>query len=177
MQTCLYKKRFLNKAFKDIGREYECLRLLHNSKTKNTLEKRQKQYHQAKHDARKSIDTYENFEFLYHNLLGAFQLFDKKGELKNKDLVISDFKAGLELVSLLKITKLDQDVKSIKNCMPDLFTFYNSAKVVCDKLAQSVGVEKLIQFFWLGNTKKIGLRQKIAKEENGTKKMKNSFLI
>ncbi len=146
----LFVNRFLAKAYKFIDNEYECDRLFWGAKSEQNCQKRYDNYWQATLKTHKAIDLYENFQFLYHCLLECFQPFDNKGNLKDVNKVTEDFDTALELLKQLNISEINAEIKSIENCKSDLFTFFHSAKDICQTLAQSfdIGILKPLCLAW-----------------------------
>jgi hypothetical protein len=139
----LYVNRLLSKAYKIIGIEYECERLLSNAKTEKTRTKRTEKYEESKNEAIIAIEIYQNFIFLYHCLLECFQVFDKNGYLNDQQKVIADFDMALDLIKTLNIKEINDEIVSIENCKSDLFTFYRSAGVIHQKLSKDFDNEQL----------------------------------
>lgn len=142
----LFVNRFLEKAYKLIGEQYECERLFWNAKSEQNAQKRFENYWSAVSKANQAIDLYENFRFLYHCLLDCFRPFDSTGALKDTNKVSEDFDTALELLKELDIASVNKEIQSIENCKGDLFTFLDSAQKILGRLTKSVDQQTLNTF-------------------------------
>lgn len=135
-----YKRRYERAAHCAIQAEYAKEAQYNNAKSTKTKTKYYECYFKMKSTADQAIALYDEFCFLYHTLLRAFQIFDK-GALNNKTQIIADFDAAIDLLPLLKHPnkdKISADIQAIRNCRPTLFTFLDKAQQVVKTLAQTI---------------------------------------
>ena len=74
----LWCNRLEKQALSKIADEYEAVRLLENAKSKKNRSKRRKAYKLAIEQTKVAIDLYDNFIFVYQELLACLRLFDAK---------------------------------------------------------------------------------------------------
>ena len=172
----LFAHRFLVEAYKAIEQEYDCSRLLANSKTVATYLKRNQKHISAKAHARQAIERYDHFVFLYHCLLESFQVFDKHGNLKEVQKVQVDFDTALQYLLNIPDTSLSQELKSLEACKNNLFTFYQTAANIVQPLAQTVDVEALKALCLAWQFQKNALKAKDTQRKQ-TYKRREQYLL
>lgn len=144
-----YKRRYERAAYNAIKAEYDAEAQYNKAKSPDTRQKYYERYCTCHLIADAAITLYDHFCFLYHNLLNAFQLFDTRGNLKNRATVVADFEAALDLMFTLQHPNLKQmtaTLRSIRICQPKLFTFLRTAQTVVRSLATDIPAEILQPF-------------------------------
>ena len=119
-----FEGRFYRQALKAIGLEYERARVFESAKSARVIEERLEAYERAKAKARKAIERYDNFAYLWRELRAALELFDSEGRLKPSAEREAEVKAILELMSELGDEKLTAAVGSFAAGMAGYWDYY-----------------------------------------------------
>jgi len=130
--------RLEDAAYKAIAEEQECERKLDSAKSDRVQEKRLKAYDQAAKDADKAVTLYDDFRYLYLCVLGALNVFDRNGNLRNRQQAEEQIETGLTLIEELKHDKITKAVGKVKRTLPDLLHYLDVARKViseCKKLS------------------------------------------
>ena len=146
-----FVRRFRSKAYSAIQGEYDKEALVLNSKTDETFEKRYKLYIEHCDSTTEKIALYDNFTFLYRSIVGELEVFKKNGELRNRDEAEKNMKVGLELLESLEQEDISNEVKSIKNILPQLLDYFEQAKksvAVCKGFGMSDKALKTLFLIW-----------------------------
>jgi translation initiation factor 2 alpha subunit (eIF-2alpha) len=110
-------------------------------------------------------------------LLGCFQLFDSKGQLKNIQKTKDDFDTALQLIQTLNHIQINEQIKSIEACKSDLFYFAEIAKKTVSELAQSVNREELEMFCTAFQAKKNSIKIKGNSIKKASLKRKEGHIL
>lgn len=159
-----WNDRLEKAALAAIGNEYECYRLLINSKSDKTFEKRSSTYRIAQKACADAILLYDMFDFLYSCLLACFQVFDSSGKIKNTQAVISDFCTALDMIKSLGHVGINEEVKSIDGIKNDLFYFMEIAMELVSGLEAEIDTDILNLLCMAHQTQKNIVKIKNKKE-------------
>jgi hypothetical protein len=173
----LWHTRLGRYAEKSIEEEYKKEELLLNSKSEKTCKKRELEYHQCREKSIKAIKRFDDFEFIYHNLLSCFTLFDPNGELKDKGQAMDKFNAALELgIESIEYEGIKTRLKSISKIKHRLFHFYDIAQGIVQGLEKQTDkfTLNLICLYW--QTRKRWIKTKNSKVKRKIKEYENSLL-
>jgi hypothetical protein len=107
-------------AYRAIGREYERFRTLDSAKSEAVIDKRIEQYEQAKEQAQAAIDRYEDFRYVYGCLLEALDLFDRDGNLRDRETSAGDIACGLALIASLGQANITAAAHKALRTVPEL---------------------------------------------------------
>ena len=130
----LWCNRLEKRALSKIRDEYEAARLLGNATSKKNQTKRRKAYHLAINEAKSAIHLYDDFVFIYQELLACLRLFDNEGNLRDKAQVLGDFQTALQMGLWLGNESLNSHFRYIGNREKELFTFFDVAEQVVTQL-------------------------------------------
>ncbi|MDZ7878456.1 MAG: hypothetical protein U5L45_12330 [Saprospiraceae bacterium] len=124
----LWVKRLEKAAFTLMLELEEKERLFCTAQTPQTAQKRLDIYLNCYKETIKAMDLYHNFAFIYQNLIQSFKAFDNKGELKDKENVLDDFQAAIDLGKMLNHKPITKELKTIETLKFTLFTFFDTTK-------------------------------------------------
>lgn len=169
-------ERLEKSALKQIGEEYDCLRLLKTAKTVATLAKRQENHQKAAQKSSSSIALSDAFAFLYRCLLEAFHVFDDQGNLKDRVKTLADFDTALVLMKSLDQQDINKEIKGIEASKVDLFQFMSVAQESVKQLAGKVppDVLKILCLAW--QTHKNAIKAKQTGRKNALKRKETHLL-
>lgn len=173
----LWVERLEKKAYGCIQDEYESYRLLDNAKTDDIFDKRYEKYVVAQKKTKVAIALFDDFAFLYHCLLSAFRIFDEKGDLKNSEIVVSDFDTALDLLKSLGHQAINKEIKSIESCKKDLFNFIPLAQQIVDTLSTLIPIDTLKILCLLWQTHKNVVKTKNTDRKNALKRKEKYLLL
>lgn len=173
----LWRDRLEKAAYGSIEKEYECLRLLGNSKSEEVSNRRKIEYGVAQNQANRAIELYDMFTFLYYCLLECFQIFDVAGKLKNTAQIKADFDVALDLIKSLNQHEINEEVKSINSCKSTLFYFSETAKEVVTLLSQTIDNEVLQLLCLAHQTQKNSIKIKNNPERKKVLKRREQQLL
>jgi hypothetical protein len=120
-------------AYKAIGVEHECEGKLDSAKSDRVQEKRWADLEKAAEAADKAVTLYDDFSYLYLCVLGELNVFDRNGNLRDRQQAEEGVKIGLALVEELNHSKITKAVNKVRRTLPDLFHYFDVAKKVVDE--------------------------------------------
>lgn len=163
----LYVERFFKSAYNLLELQTKLEHKFDKAKSEKQRQKYLNEYLKIYDKTDKAIELYENFEIIYHWLLESFQIFDKKGILKDIESVRSDFNIALEYLKSLNNNSINKEIKSIENCKSDLFTFYKTAKEKINLLSQTIDSEtlNLLSLAWQVDKNRIKSKNKFRTDK------------
>jgi len=160
-------------AYKDIEHEYDRLDRLQSAKSDAVKDKKRAEYEKAKREADEKIELYDRFHYLYLCLISTLQVFDKHGNLNEREAAETTVRAALDLIDELNNKSINKEVKTIRKLIPDLFSYLDEAKRIRKEL-QDLGLpEEIVKTFciawqyqknWI-KAKKPGRRNKYKDKE------------
>lgn len=139
--------RFEKVAYRAIEHEDERWGRLQSAKSDGVITKKSKEYEKAKREAEKAIDNYDRFHYLYLCLIRSLQVFDRHGELNERGAAERTVHAALDLMSELHNGSLDIEVKTIRQLVPELFSYLDEASRIVGKLRSSEIPEEVLKAF------------------------------
>ncbi len=122
--------RLEDAAYKAIAEEEKCDKKLGSAKSEQMLEKQLAAYEQAAKRAEEAIMLYDFFSYLYRCILFELNVFDRNGNLRNRQQAEEAIKTGLALIEGLKHDKIIKAVGKIKRTLPNLLHYFDVAKKV-----------------------------------------------
>lgn len=131
------------RAYKRIAFEYERERVLSSAKTKEVVAKREEKYNKSCEYSDKAISMYEDFSYLYGQLIREIQPFKSNGELRQKESAIANIEVALELMKSLKNEKINAQISTIEGVLPNLLNYFEQSKKAI-KECQNLGVKDYI---------------------------------
>jgi hypothetical protein len=117
--------------------EQECERKLFSAKSDRVQGKRLVACEQSAEAVNKAVKLYDDFSYLYRCLLAALNVFDRNGNLRNRQQAEAEVKVGLALIEELNHNEITAAVEKARRTLPDLFHYLDVAKKVvneCKKL-------------------------------------------
>lgn len=125
------------KAWAAAKEEYEREDKLGSVVKEEKVEKRFALYEQAVLKSKQAIQLYDDFKLYYQYMIAQFQLFDDTGALLNAEHSKANLEEGMAAIKALGHKKANEELKTIKNLMGDLFYFLVQAQKVVQQLEQS----------------------------------------
>lgn len=143
----LWVNRLEISAFKAIDYEYDRYIRLDSAKTDKTMDKIIDQHKKACLDSQEAIQLYDDFHYLYLELINTLQVFDKNGNLNSRIDAERNVETIIELLEGFGINSLNKELKSIINLLPQLFPFLDQAKDVYTELQKLPIQEDILKSF------------------------------
>jgi hypothetical protein len=120
-------------AYKAIREEHECQRKLDAAKSDRVQEKRLVACVKAAEIARKAVALYDDFAYLYRCLLAELNVFDRNGNLRDREQAEEGVTIGLALIEELNHQDITEAAQKTRRTLPDLFHYFDIAKKVVDE--------------------------------------------
>ena len=134
-------------AYKAIEHEYDRWNRLQSAKSDAVKEKKTAEYEKAKQEAEEKIELYDQFHYLYLCLISTLQVFDKDGDLKERETAETEVRAALDLMNELNNKSINNEVKTIRQLMSDLFSYLDEAKRIVEELKDLGLPEEIVKTF------------------------------
>lgn len=131
-------ERLEKSAYKAIVWEYDRKEKILSAKSEDVIRKRTEEYEQACDKARKAMELYDSFSYLYGYIFNEMKPFRHDGELRNRQQAEGNIQAALEMIESLGNEKINDAVNKIRRIMPRLLNYFDVAREVregLDKLA------------------------------------------
>lgn len=122
-------------ALKAIEKEYKCWDTLDSARSETVINARIDAYEEAKKNADAAIELYETFTFLYRTTNKELNLFDRNGNLRNRQNAEENIEAGLLLIEELGHANITKAVSKVRRTMPGLLNFFDEAKSIISGLS------------------------------------------
>jgi hypothetical protein len=145
----LWVNRLETKAYNAIEQEYDRYERLDSVKSDKTLDKIIAQYNQARKESWSAINLYDNFHYLYLELIKNLQVFDADGNVNSRIDAEKNTQIIIELLETLQINALKKELKCIKNLLSDLFPFLDQAHTVVSELENLPIENYILKFFYI----------------------------
>lgn len=136
-------------AYASIQEEYDKHEVFESAKSQRVIQKRMDAYFAARRKSNTAIRVYEDFTFLYNCIIEQLQVFDKKGNPRDRKEAEENIRLALDLMISLAIPQVKKAVNTIYNVLDNLLDYLDVAKKAIWKL-KSEGIEDyIIQWFSL----------------------------
>jgi hypothetical protein len=139
-------KRLLRKAETAIEEEYKRQALLQGPGEGKLAAKTRHKWAAACEQCRQTIDTSDNFHFLYRCILAQFNVFDHNGQPRPRQKAEAEVRAAVELMRTLPVAGLDKELDDLCKVLPHLFNFLDQAAAASLELAPLTG--QMERPFW-----------------------------
>jgi hypothetical protein len=157
-------------ALTAIEHEYDRWNRLKSAKGEAVKEKKTAEYEKAKQEAEEKIELYDRFHYLYLCLISTLQVFDKHGDLKEREAAETTVRAALDLMSELNNKSINKEVKTIRQLMPELFSYLDEAKRIVEELKDLELPEEVLKTFCIAwQYQKNRIKAKKPERRNGYK--------
>jgi len=80
-----------------------------------------------------AVALYDDFNYLYHCIIGELYVFDSNGNLRKRQQAEDGIKGGLALIEELDHCNITEAVNKIRRTLPNRFHYFEVAKKVVDK--------------------------------------------
>ena len=131
----IWIERLEKTAYKAIGAEYDSERKLASACSNEVIAKRTKQYEEARSKAKKAVDIYDNFFFLYHCVISELKPFhSNNGKLRDRKQAEDTIHTALDMLESLENKKISKTVSQIRRTMPNLLNYFDVASKIVAKL-------------------------------------------
>jgi hypothetical protein len=134
-------------AFKAIEREYDRWIRLQTAKSDAVKAKKRAEYEKAKREAEEKIELYDRFHYLYLCLISTLQVFDKRGNLNEREAAETTVRAALDLMEELNDKSINEEVRTIRKLIADLFSYLDEAKRIAEELKELGLAEEIVKTF------------------------------
>ncbi len=84
---------------------------------------------------------------MYLCLISILQVFDKDGDLKEREAAETTVRAALDLIDELNNKSINKEVKTIQQLIPDLFSYLDEAKRITEELKDLEIPEEILKEF------------------------------
>jgi hypothetical protein len=162
--------RFYRQALAAIAWEYERGELK-RGRSEGVIEKRSAAYERARAEAEEKIRRFDNFSYLWRELLAALELFDRQGRIPDLAWRQAEIACILELMGSLGSEQLNQELKSFAAGLEGYWGYYQRAEEVYRQLLERYpsAVVQALALGWqvqrqAGNSKDSGLKRRLEAE-------------
>jgi hypothetical protein len=121
-------------AFKAIEHEYDRWIRLQSAISDAVKAKKTAEYEKAKWEAERKIELYDQFHYLYLCLIGTLQVFDRHGNLNEREAAETTVRVAIDLIEELHNKSINEEVRTIRKLIPDLFAYLDEAKRIVAEL-------------------------------------------
>lgn len=164
-------------AYKAISEEHECERKLKSAKSEHVREKRTVNWVKTAEAVTLAVALYDNFNYLYHCLIGELNVFDNNGNLRSRPQAEDGIKAGLALIEELGHNNITKAVNKIRRILPTLFHYFEVAKTVVDECKElSINEESLKAYCLAWQWSKSVIKAKKTNRKNKAKEQEQFCL-
>ncbi len=150
---------------------------LASAKSERVIDKRLTLCLAADCSSEQAIELYDNFYYLYTVLIHELNLFNSKGELRQRAQAEGNMEAALELMASLNYKAINKTLTSVKKALPDLLTYFDEAPVVvkrCQKLSKNKEALQALYLAWQWN--KVIIKSKESVRKNKAKEQQRFYL-
>ncbi|MCI0418388.1 MAG: hypothetical protein L0312_04060 [Acidobacteria bacterium] len=162
--------RFYRQALAAIAWEYE-RGSLESGRSAGVVEKRRAAYERARAEAEEKIRRFDNFSYLWGELLRALALFDRQGRIPDLAWRQAEIACILELMGSLGSEQLNQELKSLAAGLEGYWGYYQRAGAAYQQLLERYP-SAVVQALALGwqvqrqatNSKDYELKQRLEAE-------------
>jgi len=131
--------RFAHQAYGAITEEVERQRVFNNARSEANLKKRLDQYEKAVRTADDLIYRYDAYDYLWAELIRAFNPFNADGSLRQRSPVESDVATILELMeSEIDNTKLKDVIKNFRKSVNAYWGYFDRLEVIVKNLSRDI---------------------------------------
>jgi len=134
-------------AYQAIEHEYDRLDRLQLAKSDAVKKKKTDEYEKAKREAEEKIELYDRFHYLYLCLISTLQVFDKHGNLNEREVAETTVRAALDIIDELNNKSINKEVETIRQLMPELFSYLDEAKRIVEELKDLGLPEEIVKTF------------------------------
>ena len=120
-------------AYKAIAIEQERKRILDSAKTDPVHDRRLADWIRAAEVARKAIELYENFSYIYRCLIAELNVFDANGNLRTSQEAADGIDVCLALIVELNHKGISAAADKSRRTLPDLLHYFDVAKAIIDE--------------------------------------------
>lgn len=139
-----FLSRFEHQAEGAIAEEYERQRVWGNSRSTATRRKRLRLYKAAVHHAHDAIERYEDYAYLWRELLRAFDPFHPDGTVRTRAVAQGDVLAILDLMeSEFDHEKLHAAVRSLRKALETYWAYFDRLEAIVAELSEGLPDEVL----------------------------------
>ena len=139
-----FLSRFEHQAEGAITKEYERRRVLGNSRSQATRQKRLGLYQTAVQQAHDAIQRYDDYAYLWGELLRAFDSFHPDGAVRTRAVGVGETLALLDLMeSEFDDPKLHAAVRSLRQALETYWAYFERLEAVVAELSKQLPPEVL----------------------------------
>ena len=149
-----WDRRLEKTAYAAIVRAEERRKTLDSAQSEAVIDKRLNLCFDADRAAEKAIDLYDNFSYLYRELIHQLNTFDSAGNLRPHDRAEENIRVALDLMESLEHNAINKEIATIRKALPDLLTYFDYAELslrACQKLTTNEDALKTLCLAWQWN--------------------------
>jgi len=149
-----WNRRLEKTACAAIERADEREEKLDSARSEAVIEKRLNACFDADRVEARAIDLYDNFSYLYRELIHQLNTFDSKGHLRSHERAEETIRAALDLMESLGHNAINKAIATIRKALPDLLTYFNDAKLAlsaCQDFITNEDALKALCLAWQWN--------------------------
>lgn len=163
-----WNRRLEKAACAAIERADEREEKLDSAQSETVIEKRLNLCFDADIAAQQAIDLYDNFSYLYRELIRQLNTFDSKGYLRPHERAKETILVALDLMESLGHNAINKEIVTIRKALPDLLTYFDDAKLAlsaCQEFTTNEDALKTLCLAWQWN-------KAVIKSKNSTRRHK-----
>ncbi len=149
-----WNRRLEKAAYAAIVRADDREKKLGSAQSEAVVDKRLNLSFDADRAAEQAIDLYDNFSYLYRELIHQLNTFDSTGTLRPHDSAEETMLVALDLMESLEHNAINKEIATIRKALPDLLTYFSDAELslgACQKLTTNEDALKTLCLAWQWN--------------------------
>ncbi|MES9986187.1 MAG: hypothetical protein ABW115_22570 [Candidatus Thiodiazotropha sp. 6PLUC6] len=149
-----WNRRLEKAACAAIERADEREEKLDSARSDAVIEKRLNLCFDADRVTERAIDLYDNFSYLYRELIRQLNTFDSKGNLRPHERAEETIRVALDLIESLGHNAINKEIATIRKALPDLLTYFDDAKLAlsaCREFTANEDALKTLCLAWQWN--------------------------
>ena len=133
------------KAYNAIAREYKTKDALLSAKSTSVEAERLLSYNEAKQQACKAIELYDDASFLKGEICEQLEFIDKKGDFRNPESAMQNILTAVDLLNSLGDIKVLEAAYTLKTYLEELLLYMSEARKTYEELSDKIRNQELLQ--------------------------------
>jgi len=150
---------------------------LASAKSEVVIDKRLNLCLDADKAVQKARNVYENFNYLYQEIIHQLNTFDSTGKLREQNHAKNTIEVALDLIDELNHKAINKDIASVRKSLPDILTYFADAEIAvknCEKLTNNK--DALIAFYLAWQWNKVVIKSKQTDRKHNAIEQRNFYL-
>jgi hypothetical protein len=137
------------KVYSALEYEDERYRVLDSARSERVINERIEEYEKAEERTKKAMEEYEAHAYLFRCIQKKLDLFDKEGNMNDREIVRGEIITAFELMNELSCTKVKEIVNKLKERVDEFLLYFEMAEEVYNVLSEKLGNKEIVKGFCL----------------------------